>query len=97
MLFFSGPMPEKERGQIPRVPQSGLRTGRTLCPGGTLAASVANRDAGPPVWGERVPLNAPGEGIEFKLWMGLKAASEGAGRGNSLPAGEGVSVGKRFP
>ena len=68
-------MPKKELGQIPRAPQSGLRTGRTLCPGGTLAASVANRDAGPPVWGERVPLNAPGEGIEFELGWALEAAS----------------------
>ena len=47
--------------------------------------------------GEHVPLNAPGESIEFELGWALEAASEGAGRGNSLPAGEGVSVRKRFP
>ena len=46
--------------------------------------------------GEHVPLNAPGEGIEFKLRMGLKAASGERAEGIPCRPGKAFRWGNAF-
>ena len=91
-------MPKEERlDRFPEFRKAACGWGGPFVPVVPLPRQLQTETRDHPYGGERVPLNAPGESIEFELRMGIGSRIRGAGRGNSLPAGEGVSVRKRFP